>query len=170
MADEKSKDKKLDRTYIIPIRRLSVKTETWRKATKSMYEIRKFMKRHMKSDDVKIGQELNELIWARGGKTVPSRVEIHAVREDGVVRLNLVGCELPAKVEKKEEKKAAKKEEAVKKNMEKIVEAVAPEDKKEEAKAEAVVKELAKEIKEDAPKEEKKPRAKKKLAETEKKE
>jgi large subunit ribosomal protein L31e len=131
---EKKDDKKIDRTYIIPIRRLSLTVSRWRKAKKAVSVIRKFMKRHMKSDDIKIGQELNELIWERGGKTVPAKVEVHAVREKGITAVNLVGAPLPAieKKEKKEEKEEAKEE---KKEEHKKAEEPKAEHKKEEPKA-----------------------------------
>jgi large subunit ribosomal protein L31e len=134
---EKKDDKKLDRTYIIPIRRLSLTVSRWRKAKKAVSVIRKFMKRHMKSDDIKIGQELNELIWERGGKTVPAKVEVHAVREKGITVLNLVGAPLPPieKKEKKEEAKEEKKEEHKKEEHKKAEEPKA-EPKKEEHKKE----------------------------------
>jgi large subunit ribosomal protein L31e len=107
---EKKTSKKLERAYVVPIRRSTVKTARYLRAKKAVSTIRKFMKRHMKSDDIKIGQELNEVIWARGGKYVPGKLNLTAVKEDDVVKVNLTG------IEKKE---AAKKKEAPEKKGEK---------------------------------------------------
>jgi len=106
-------EKKIERTYIIPIRRTTVKVQRWKRAKKAIWTIRKFMKRHMKSDDILIGQELNELIWSRGGKSVPGKVQVNVKLEEGIVSVNLIGAPLPGikKEEKKEEAKAEKKEE-----------------------------------------------------------
>jgi ribosomal protein L31E len=119
---EKKEDKKLDRTYIIPVRKLSKSVARWRRAKRAMYSIRKFLTRHMKCDIIKLGKELNELVWERGGSIIPAKVEVHAVREEGITRVNLIDYPLPMadKKEDKEKKEEAKKEE----------------NKKEEAKAE----------------------------------
>jgi large subunit ribosomal protein L31e len=127
MAEKKTTEK-LERTYIIPVRKDTIKVERWRRAKRAMSFIRAFMKRHMKCDNVKMGQELNELVWARGGKYVPNKVEIYAVKEDDVVRMNLKGAPLP-KVEEREEKKTEEKKEEKKEDKKEI-------ERKEELKAE----------------------------------
>jgi len=106
--------KKLEREYVIPLRRKTVKIQRYLRAKKAMSVIRQFMKRHMKSENVKLGQELNELIWSRGGTYVPGKVHVTAIKEDDIVHVNLVGVKPKTeekKVEKKEEKKVEKKEE-----------------------------------------------------------
>lgn len=103
---------KIERNYVIPLRRATVKIQSYLRAKKAISVIRKFMARHMKSEDIKIGQELNELIWGRGGKKVPGKVNVTALKEDGVVYVNLVGAPLKRE-EKKEEKKPEKKEEKI---------------------------------------------------------
>ena len=105
---EKKESKKLERTYIVPLRRKTVKTQRYLRAKKAVSVIRKFMERHMKADDIKIGQELNEVIWARGGKYVPGKLQLTAVKEDDTVHVNLTGVK--PKAEKKETKKEAKGE------------------------------------------------------------
>jgi large subunit ribosomal protein L31e len=124
MAEKKVK---LERNYIIPLRRATVKIQSYLRAKKAISVIRKFMKRHMKSEDIKIGQELNELIWGKGGNKVPGKVNVTAVKEDNVVNVNLVGIKPKKEETKKEEKKETKKEEEKK------------EVKKEEKKEEKIV-------------------------------
>ena len=126
-------EKKLERTYIIPLRKYTVKVARWRRAKKSIGLIKKFMKRHMKSDNILIGQELNQLIWARGGKVVPNKVEVKALREEGIVKVNLIGSPLPG-IEKKPEKKKETKKEEPKKEEKK--EEKPKQEKKEEPKEE----------------------------------
>ena len=130
---KKESPKKLERSYIIPLRKATMKTARWRRAKKSISTIRSFMKRHMKCENIKIGQELNELIWERGGKKVPSKVNVFAKKEEDIVHVNLAG--LAEKAKKVEEKpKAAPKEE-------KEVEIKAEEPKAEEKVEEAPVEE-----------------------------
>lgn len=122
-------EKVLERNYVIPLRKATIKTARWRRAKKAMITIRSFMKRHMKAEVVKLGHELNELIWERGGKRVPSKVSVIAKKKDGVVKVNIVGI-----VEKKEtpKKNVAEKKEEAKKIDDKAKESKATaEDKKE---------------------------------------
>ena len=127
MAEKKVK---LERTYVVPLRRGTVKIQRYLRAKKAISVLRKFMKRHMKSEDIKIGQELNELIWERGGKYVPNKVNVLAIKEDNIVHVNLVGV----KTEKEEEKKEKKTEEKAEKKIEAKIEK-----KTEEKKAEAKI-------------------------------
>lgn len=99
-----------ERNYVIPLRKAVIKTARWRRAKKAISTIRSFMKRHMKAEIVKIGKELNEVIWERGGKKVPPRVNVIATKEENIVFVNL--ADTAKKKEKKIEKpKEEKKEE-----------------------------------------------------------
>ena len=93
-----------ERSYVIPLRKAVIKTARWRRAKKAISTIRSFMKRHMKADVVKIGKELNEAIWERGGKKVPSKVSVIAIKEENVVEVNIAGVPKKKKAEKKEKK------------------------------------------------------------------
>ncbi len=66
------------RLYTIPLR------DAWNVAIKkrskrAMSVIRIFAERHMKTDSVKIGAELNHLIWSRGIKNPPRKVKVQMV-------------------------------------------------------------------------------------------
>ena len=106
------KTEKLERTYVVPLRK-QLNVARWKRANKSISIIRNFMIRHMKAEKVKIGKELNELIWERGGKKVPSKIRVNAVKEEDVVNVNLAG--ITVKKEKEEKKKLFKKKEEKKK-------------------------------------------------------
>jgi len=143
---------KIERQYVVPLRRACVKTCRYLRAKKAMRIIREFMKRHMKSDDIKLGMELNELVWSRGGQTIPSKVTLTALKEDEKVYVNLVGK--PLKKEKKEEK--TEKEEEVKKETKKEekteevkLEVKEPEKKEEENETKSVKKRVTKKSKEE---------------------
>ena len=52
--------------------------------------IREFTVRHMKASDVKIKEDVNERIWARGIKNPPRRIRLEMERdEDGLVSVSL---------------------------------------------------------------------------------
>lgn len=76
-----------ERIYVVPLREAKEKAR-YRRAAKAMDLIREFVRKHMKTERVKIDGKLNEKVWARGAKKPPSRVRIRAVKkEDGSVEV-----------------------------------------------------------------------------------
>ncbi|MBW6461773.1 MAG: 60S ribosomal protein L31 [DPANN group archaeon] len=66
------------RLYTIPLRdawNASIK----KRSKRAMSVIKIFAERHMKTDSVKIGAELNHFIWARGIKNPPRKVKVQMV-------------------------------------------------------------------------------------------
>lgn len=117
---------KLERTYIVPLRKEFMKVPAHKRAKKAVRALRAFLVRHMKSENIKIGNFVNMAIWARSMKNPPRFVKITAVKgEDGAVTAELFGKEYvdvkaaiekqkkagDEKKEKKEEKKTDEKKE-----------------------------------------------------------
>ena len=101
----------MERMYIIPIKRKVLNVPRWRRAKKAMKVIREFVRRHMKTNEVKIDTKINELIWQFGGKDVPSKIKVIVSKEEkeNVAKVKLF--EEKKKGEKKEEKKVKKEKE-----------------------------------------------------------
>jgi large subunit ribosomal protein L31e len=134
MAKETASKMVLERTYTIPLRREFLKVPTWRRTEKAVVAVQEFLRRHMKSAEVKMGKALNEELWKHGIRNPPHHVKITAVKDEkGVVRAELFGVKVKAP--------AAKAKKAGPKAKEEVVETAAKE-----------------------PTEEKKPAAKKKKA------
>ena len=83
------------RTYTVPLRREYLKTPKWRRAEKAITTLRTFVIRHSKSEEVRIGQWVNQAIWKRGAKNPPSRVRVDVKMEKDHVIVEL--SELPKK-------------------------------------------------------------------------
>ena len=95
----------MERTYIIPLRKGWLKAQRYKRAKKAIHTLQEFLKKHMKSEDVRLGTFLNLEIWKHGIKNPPSRVKVNVVKDDkGVVRAELFGAPV-AEVKKPEEKK-----------------------------------------------------------------
>jgi len=141
----------LERTYTIPLRKESQKASRQKRTNRAVKAVRVFLAKHMKSKNVKLGTDLNLLLWKDGSRNPPGKVTVLAVKDaEGNVIANLEGknsrspkqfkkpAPLVAKVkddEKKEGKSDAKSE-------------AKPEAKKETIKAkpeEAVAKDVPKE-------------------------
>jgi len=102
-----------EKIFTVPLREAFDKPRT-RRAKYATNIVRNFLIRHMKSEDVKIGDSINKAIWKRGIQKPPRKVRIHALKEEEIVYAELLGTEIktPSKeeVKKKEEKKKEKRE------------------------------------------------------------
>lgn len=57
--------------------------------------IREFAEKHMKSNEVKLDQDLNRQLWSRGKTNPPRKVRVKMVKEGGTVTVSLYE-DLPA--------------------------------------------------------------------------
>lgn len=157
----------MEREYVVPLRRESLKSPRYKRTNKAVKALRAFISKHMKSENVLIGKFLNLKLWENGIRNPPGKVTVRAVKDDdGTVTVELK--EIPqvrpkvnkrlARVEKSEGKKVEKPAKVEKPKTEKKTETPAKVEKpKTEKKAEIPVK------KTEAPKKEleSKPSAKK---------
>lgn len=84
---EEKKEKKIleERVYTIPFYSVMKSTRT-KRANKAVRVVKKFISRHMHSDNVKISADLNERLWSRGIQKPPRRLRVKALKyEDSVV-------------------------------------------------------------------------------------
>jgi large subunit ribosomal protein L31e len=95
------------RTYTVPLRKEYLKTPKWRRSEKAISVLRSFLIRHTKTNEIKIGNYLNEAIWKRGSKNPPSRIRVDVKKENEQVFVELADL---SKVKKSEDKKVEKKE------------------------------------------------------------
>ncbi len=52
-----------------------------KRSPKAMRVLREIVKRHMKVEDVKISNEVNETVWAKGIEKPPRKMTIRAVKD-----------------------------------------------------------------------------------------
>ncbi|MEW6593023.1 MAG: 50S ribosomal protein L31e [Candidatus Hadarchaeota archaeon] len=78
-----------EKIFVIPLREAK-KTVRYKRAGRAAKVVREFLKRHMKSDEIKLDVALNNKLWERGIKKPPSKVRVRAVKEeDGSVKASL---------------------------------------------------------------------------------
>ena len=140
-----------ERVYVIPLRKAK-RAKRNRRSARAVKLVREFLQRHMKTEEVKLTDELNRKLWERGAKHTPSRVRVRAVpKEDGSVEAILA----EGKITRDEVEAAEKKPEEEKK----IEEKPKKEEKAEPAEEKAEEKEESKpEKKAEKPPKEKKPK------------
>ena len=96
----------LERQYNVPLRKGFRRTPKYKKAKKAVSTLKLFLNKHMKSDKVLIGKNLNEKIWERGIKNPPHHIKVTAIKDgEGVVKAELEGFkyEVPKPKEEKSE-------------------------------------------------------------------
>jgi len=60
-------EKMQEHVYIIPLREAR-RMPRWKRANGAIKDIRKYLAKHMKTDDVKIDRSINERVWSRGAR------------------------------------------------------------------------------------------------------
>jgi large subunit ribosomal protein L31e len=70
-----------ERIYTIPLRHVHVVTPRGRRAPRSVRDVRAYIARHMRSDEVSISNEVNELLWSRSINKPPRRIKVRAVKD-----------------------------------------------------------------------------------------
>jgi large subunit ribosomal protein L31e len=100
---------KLERLYVVPLRRGFLKAAKYKRSSKSIRLIKEFLKKHMKTENVLIGKYLNEAIWKNGPKNPPSKVNIKVVKENDIATAEIIGAPEEAPKEEPKKKTKAKK-------------------------------------------------------------
>ncbi len=83
----------VERVYSIRLKHKMKKYPRWLRAKKAVRYVRKFLSKHMKTDEdkVRLDTKINEKIWERGAQKPPTRIRIRAVKfDDGVVEAELL--------------------------------------------------------------------------------
>ncbi len=80
-----------ERIYVIPLRKAK-RVAHQRRAKRAAKLVREFLKKHMKSDEIKPDQGVNRKIWECGAKHPPSKIRVRVVKQDdGSVEATIAG-------------------------------------------------------------------------------
>ena len=82
-------EKLQEHIYIIPLRDAR-RAPRWKRSNAAIKDIRKYLAKHMKSEDVKLDKGINEKVWERGSTKPPTKIRIRAMKmEDGQIQAEL---------------------------------------------------------------------------------
>ena len=136
----------LERIYTINLGKVLLSPKNQR-AKRAINMIREFATKHMKSENIKIEEEVSHLVWARGIRHPPRKIRVKITKDDGNVIVSKYQEEKAAEETSKKGKK--KSEEKPKKEEKKIEEKKTDEKpKKTETKVEEKPKKEEKKIEE----------------------
>lgn len=86
----------IERTYTVPLRRDFARKPPYKRTNRAVKVLREFLARHMKAplENIKLGQHVNEHLWANGLRNPPGKVKVAVTKDDeGIVRAELFGKE-----------------------------------------------------------------------------
>jgi len=70
-----------EKIYTIPLRHVWVVTPRGKRAPRAVRDVRDFVARHMKAEEVAISNEVNAALWARSINKPPRRIKVRAVKD-----------------------------------------------------------------------------------------
>ncbi len=70
-----------ERIYVIPLRKVKG-IPKGKRSPRAIKEVRSFLVKHTKTEDVIIDNSINELIWKRGIEKPPSRIRVRVIKEE----------------------------------------------------------------------------------------
>jgi large subunit ribosomal protein L31e len=88
MAKEKAVES-VERVYTIPLRRGWSKAPANIRTNRAVNDIKRFLSKHVKVDDVKVSPRLNGLLWKRGSSRPPASVKVKVSVEEETVTARL---------------------------------------------------------------------------------
>ncbi|HET7337390.1 MAG TPA: 50S ribosomal protein L31e [Candidatus Nitrosotalea sp.] len=150
----------IERIYTINLGKVLLSPNNQR-AKRAINMIREFATKHMKSENVKIEEEISHLVWARGIRHPPRKIRVKITKDDGNV---IVSKYQEEKVAEETTKKSDKKSDGKKKGDKKSTDKPKKEEKKVEEKKIEEKPKLEEKKSEEKPKEDK-PEEKPKKAE-----
>ncbi|MFQ5975205.1 MAG: 50S ribosomal protein L31e [Candidatus Hydrothermarchaeales archaeon] len=79
----------MERVYTIPLREVK-KTPKSKRAPKAIRYIRRYLEKHAKSDKIILDNSVNEKVWERGIKNMPSKIKVKVETvEDDIILVTL---------------------------------------------------------------------------------
>jgi len=110
--DKKEKKIVLERVYNVPLRKRYQRAPRWKRTNRAVSALREFVKKHMKSDNIRIGKYINNDMWVNGIRNPPHHVKVNCTKdEDGLVKVEMVGAPEEKPKEPPKKKKGEKEEE-----------------------------------------------------------
>ncbi len=100
-----TEEKEIKRTYNIPLRSGFRFKAKHKRAKVCIRVVKDFLKKHMKSEDIRLGKQLNEDVWKHGMKNPPHHIKVDVIKDkEGIVKAELFGHKyIDGKKEEKKE-------------------------------------------------------------------
>ena len=78
----------MERIYVVPLKEVR-KVPSRKRSANAVRFVKAFLTKHMKGD-IKLDKALNEKLWEKGMRSIPSRIKVKATKqEDGSILATL---------------------------------------------------------------------------------
>lgn len=77
-----------EKILTINLRKELVKKPRWKKRKEAVAALKEIIKRRTRSEEIKIGKELNEKIWSR--ERPPTRLRLKLTKEENITKVDLM--------------------------------------------------------------------------------
>ncbi len=71
----------LERVYTVPLGKVLL-SQSQHRAVRAINMIREFARKHMKTQEIKIDEEVAHLIWSRGVRSPPRKIRVRMTKTD----------------------------------------------------------------------------------------
>ncbi len=78
-----------EKYLVLNLRKNVVKKQNWRRSEVASLVLRRVLKRHLKTDKIKISPSLNNFIWKRGIKNPELKVRVKIVKDGEFYKVDL---------------------------------------------------------------------------------
>ncbi len=79
----------MEQVYTIPLREVKKRPRS-KRAPKAIRYIRKYLEKHTKSDKIILDNSVNEKVWEKGIKNIPSKIKVKAeTLEEDIIMVTL---------------------------------------------------------------------------------
>jgi large subunit ribosomal protein L31e len=141
----------LERVYTINLGKVLLSVDTHR-APRAINMIKEFARHHMKTEEIKIEEDLAHIIWSKGVRSPPRKIRVRMSKTDeGFILVSPYVDEKEVKKESKDTKKDAKDTKKGSKETKKDAKEVKDESAKETPAKEVKKETPAKEVKKETP-------------------
>jgi len=74
----------LERVYTIPLGKVLL-SQSQHRSVRAINMIREFARKHMKTQEIKIDEDVAHLIWSRGVRSPPRKIRVRMTKADGLI-------------------------------------------------------------------------------------
>ena len=71
----------MERVYTIPLGKVLL-SQSQHRSVRAIYMIREFARKHMKTQEIKIDEEVAHLVWSRGVRSPPRKIRVRMTKTD----------------------------------------------------------------------------------------
>jgi len=78
-----------EKILTINLRKSILKKPKWKRSSSAVRELKKILRRRLRTDKILLDKLVNEKIWSKGGKKPPTKLKLKVSKEEGFAKVSL---------------------------------------------------------------------------------